>query len=163
MKIELEELDEFLDKIFVNVEKYTTTRLKELIIKSVLEAGEEEQKVWVDNIKKALSDKIPVSLLHKKRQPRTRLFPYLVSGELRDSVKASVKYKNGNGLVFEWWFGLISPHSRYTTYRYGQPTPNWAKWGVRQLTGEGVSNIPSARGLVLQFVKTRLRQLLEGR
>ncbi len=163
--IRLKDLSDAINKIVMEIEGEVTPKIKSIIINTILISGEKEQEKWVKGIQKALSDPIPSYMLHKKRMPRNRLFPYLVSGELKDSVKTDLHLlrKTKNTATFRWWFGLISPHATYTTNSYkSKDNPGWKNWTERAFTSSLSPDIPSASGLIAMFFTNRLKQILKG-
>jgi hypothetical protein len=168
LSISIEKLGEILDQISIKVEYDITDKMKKIIINSIIEAGEEEQKKWVENLKKRLSDPIPKSMLHKQRKPRTRLFPYLNTGKLRDSVNTKLyklNYnKNYDYVTLRWWFGILAPQATYTnkavnSYDY----PGWEGWVDRVFTGIDDKYVISARRLIRNFVAFRVNEILKGK
>jgi hypothetical protein len=168
IEIDIEYLGKVIDQIFIEVEHNITNKMKDVIINSIIEAGEEEQKVWVENVKKRLSDPISKSMLHIQRKPRTRLFPYLNTGRLRDSVQTKL-YKlnyntNNNYVVLRWWFGILAPQATYTNKAVNSPdNPGWKGWVDRVFTGINDKYVISARRLVRNFVAFRVNEILKGR
>ena len=51
---------------------------------------------WKEDLRLALSDNLPMYLKGKLRQPRSRLFPYMVTGELKDSVNYDIDTHRGS-------------------------------------------------------------------
>lgn len=163
--VSLPYLSSALDQIVIAIEKDMTSKIKDLIIKSILEGGKEEQKEWIDNIKKALSDKLPVQYLHKRRPDRDRMFPYLVTGQLQRSVKANLSLEKltASSATFKWWFGLVSPHATYTTKGFkSKDKPKWIGWADRVFKSSDDNNIPSAQYLITMFFASALSQRLKG-
>lgn len=159
--VNLKNLDVALNQLVISVEKELTPTIKELIYQTILEAGKEEQKEWIKNVQKALSDPLPSNMLHKKRYPRSRPYPYLVSGELKNSVQAKL---TKNGSVFTWWFGLMSPHAIYTNEAFrAKDTPAWKGWADRVFKSSEDLNVPSAEGIILNFFAYKLERILKGK
>ena len=164
--VELPFLDNALSTLFKKKKKDIEGKIKQVIINSILEAGEKEQKEWIANVKKALSDKLSLNLLHKKRPDRNRKFPYLVTGDLQRKVKANVSLKSlaKNSATFKWWFGLMSDHATYTTNAINSDdNPSWKGWANRVFVSSDDNNIPSAQYIITMFFAYKLENYLKGK
>ena len=164
--IELPFLDNALSLLFVEIEKDIESKIKQVIINSILEAGEKEQQEWINNIKRALSEKLPSTLLHKRRPDRHRKFPYLVTGDLQRKVKANISLKSvvKESATFKWWFGLMSPHATYTTNAVNSDdNPGWKGWVNRVFVSSDDNNIPSAQHIITMFFAYKLEDYLKGK
>lgn len=163
--VKLSFLESALSQLVISIEKDISPKVKDLIIKSILEGGKKEQKEWVDNIKKALSEKLPTQYLHKRRPDRDRMFPYLVTGQLQKSVKTNLSLEKvtTKSATFKWWFGLVSPHATYTTKGFRlKDKPKWVGWADRVFKSSDDNNIPSAEYLITMFLAFTLNQRLKG-
>ena len=164
--VELPFLNNALSTLFVDIEKDVEGKIKQVVINSILEAGEKEQKEWIANVKKALSDKLPLNLLHKKRSDRNRKFPYLVTGDLQRKVKANISLKSiaKDSTTFKWWFGLMSDHATYTTNAINSDdNPGWKGWANRVFVSSDDNNIPSAQHIITMFFAYKLENYLKGK
>ena len=171
VSVSIEKLGNILDQIFIEIKYDTTIKMKQVIINSIMEAGEKEQKEWVKNLKKRLSDPIPKVYLHTLREPRTRLFPYLNTGKLRKSVQTrlyKLNYnKNYNYVTLRWWFAITAPQATYTNAAANSPTkpkpPSWKGWVDSVFTGINDKYVISARRLVRNFLAFKVNRILKGR
>jgi hypothetical protein len=66
------------------------------VITSFKDAVDEVVFEWEDELQFALSDNLPQGMKGRLRQPRSRLFPYMESGELKDSVTYKVDLHRSN-------------------------------------------------------------------
>ena len=94
-KKELDRLQEFLSDIldvkettFEGVKKRVgvTKAMYPIILNLLEEETKKRNEEWITKVKKRLGDRLPKGMKGKKRQPRSRLFPYFVTGELYNSM-----------------------------------------------------------------------------
>jgi len=149
--------------ILVEIEGVFSEKFTNVIVRSIKTALEQEQQKWVEEVKQRLSDVIPKQMLHKKRYPRSRKFPYLNSGELRNSVKTEViqiDTLRKHSVVLDVWFNFLSKHALYTNEAWNsKDTPGWKGWTTRTLVSGG-NGVVSAKQLLHNFFKTSKLQRL---
>jgi hypothetical protein len=93
---------------------------------------------WRDELKLALSDDLPDYMRSKLRTPRDRLFPYMNTGELRDSVDYSIDtHKTDKSTVITIETKIGSNHGLK-----GREDAGWLGWM------EDVMHRPQGRGRV---------------
>lgn len=164
-EVKLEQLSDALDYVVEIQLKTRVSMIKEVLIKSILEAGKKQQKEWLTRLKKRLSTPVPKVMLHKKRKPRTRLFPYMVTGELRDTISTGVRRQDidDNTVLLVWWAKFLSKHAYYTNKvdKVGD-RPNWIGWKDDVFYGKGRSNVPSFKGSILRMFKNNMKLLMRG-
>ena len=154
---------ELTQTILVEIEGVFSEKFTNVIVRSIKSALEQEQQKWADEVKQRLSDVIPKQMLHKKRYPRSRKFPYLNSGELRNSVKTEVTQidtMRKHSVVLDVWFKFLSKHALYTNEAWNsKDTPGWKGWATRTLVTGG-SGIISAKQLLHNFFNSSKLQRL---
>ena len=153
---------EIKNTIVANIEGAFSERFKNVIIVSLKEALLQKQKEWVEKVKERLNDVIPKHMLHKKRYPRNREFPYLNSGELRDSTFTFLHQQLGDkSVTFNLWYKFLSKHAFFTTNAIkSDDAPGWKGWTDRVFE-KGGNNFISAKQMVHSlFEKDKLQMLI---
>jgi hypothetical protein len=73
----------------------------DVLLKSLEQETKKTQEAWIEKIRKRLGDDLPTGMQGKKRQPRSRLFPYRVSGDLYEDITSEVHARRINAYSFE--------------------------------------------------------------
>lgn len=164
-EVKLEELGDALDYVVEIQLRTRVSMIKEVLLKSILEAGKKQQKEWLTRLQKRLSTPVPKVMLHKKRKPRTRLFPYMVTGELRNSITVGVRRQDidDNTVLLVWWAKFLSNHAYFTSkVNKAKDKPNWLDWKDDVFYRKGRSNVPSFKGSILRMFKNNMKLLMRG-
>jgi hypothetical protein len=106
---------------------------------------------WKHKIKSLLSR--PVGRYAHKRRPNRNLLPMMNSGELRDSIKVSLKGSTGKAWTYELKVNIRSKHTNLTNdniTRAGRDKRkvSWRGWADEMMDGKGLKGVPSARNLM---------------
>ncbi len=106
-----------------------------------------DEKSWKKTLEHALSYKMPPFENPKKRtKDRWRKFPYMRTGELRDSIKADVdKYQYGNKIILRLTANIKSPHGVLSNITGDDGA--WVGWMDDILFGNGRENVKSLKDL----------------
>jgi len=142
--------------------KVTTAKLRDRILKGL----NAKLQTWENLVVRALSKDIrsvpsevsPNS--HSATKDRSRLFPYMRSGHLRDSVKTRAMIKATTSkakLTFSVRASINTPRAKYTNDggRAKQPS-NWLGWMDDIMVGDGRGVVKqSVREIFTDFANTR--------
>jgi len=122
-----------------------------------------ELDAWVLHFREALSDPIPSRMLHRVRTPRSRDFPYMNSGRLRDSVKVGKSSITNipTGFKYTITVDIEQLGAYYTNLGYSKPKHTvrgkWVGWADDVFGTRGRDNV---RGL--QYIFTKLSRKKRG-
>lgn len=143
-----------VSKFFKDFETYFTHSLEDLE-----KDASHQVKEWKTSLQKVLGDKRPSKYDHKLR-PVERLYPFMGTGRLKDSIKSlTIKRITPKGFTLTLWgsIGLggatnegFNRRSAENYEKYG--TPNWYSWGNRVLY-EGSKEVKSLGTIFNDLVK----------
>jgi len=115
---------------------------------------------WEQSLIDALSDYLPRTQWHKLREPRDRAFPYMNSGELKDSVNFDVSNRRTKTRMYlNLEANISSVHGIFTNEGVRNPkeadTGGWVGWMDDVLFGTGRRNVRSARSIFNDVAEIR--------
>ena len=139
----------------------------------ILEQANSELNTWRNSLVNNLSDKLSKKAQHRLRYPRTRLFPYMNSGKLSESIwfsteahvteKSAVVHINVNNLASGDVQDLSNEHGEkhgwFTNKGIRAPKSEqegaWVGWVNDVFTGSGRGNVKSLKDIFNNLHKTR--------
>jgi hypothetical protein len=124
---------------------------------STLEGGVD---AWRGSVQSALSIPIPKSMIKERTTPRDRLFPYLRTGKLQESVEVSLRQRKGREGSFTVYLSGKIPHKHGALTNDGVNSggdAGWMGWRASVLSGDGRGNVKS-----LREVFTEIKQMRRG-
>jgi len=160
---ELQRLSDLLDNYindfsnFNNINKYISKNMFLILKKTIQQELNKEQSKWVVEVRKRLSDKWSVKN-KDLRKPRSRLFPYMNEGYLRDALQQKVNVKfASDSIIIESIIGftknkLGERHAILTNEGFHtRQDASWIGWMDDLFEGDGRANIPSVVGMLEKF------------
>lgn len=141
-------------QLSLSLKKYTTEQIesyKDLVWKQL----NDEIHGWETKVQEALSTPLPKELYGRRTTPRDRLFPYLRSGKLEDSVSVHFTERKGRSGSFTFALSgrISSPHGQMTNDGVNSDGKiGWLHWRDDILSGDGRGGIRSLR-LIFDDIK----------
>jgi hypothetical protein len=168
--LELERLLNYVKSFVSSKDEYKHKEVKitptmyKVLVKTLEEETKKEQSKWLNEVRKRLNDKLPPHMHGKLRQPRTRLFPYRVSGDLYNKIASEVAVKTfKDGIIVHSWVEFKSIHAIYTDSGVSSRSDaKWIGWMDDILRRKGRGNIMSFTKLMNRvFRKSHLKDLVD--
>lgn len=134
-------------QISLSLKKYTAEQI-ESFKQNIISSLSEQSISWEHTVKKALSVRIPEQMKNRRTTPRNRLFPYMRTGALKDSVSTLFTQRKGREGFDTFYFSgrISSPHGTYTNEGAGSDgSVGWLGWRDDVLFGDGRGNVQSLR------------------
>lgn len=144
-------------QLSLSIKKYTDAQIQKYtnLAWSALENGVD---AWRESVEGALNIPIPKGMQKKRTTPRDRLFPYLRTGKLQDSVEVSLKQRKGREGSFTVYLSGKIPHVHGSLTNSGVNSDSdagWIGWRDDVLSGDGRGNVKSLREVFQEIKQMR--------
>jgi hypothetical protein len=126
-------------KLYKNI-RLDINKYSQYLATEYMKSAQAQLRAWESNVYDVLSDPLPASEWHKKRDP-SRLYPHMNTGKQLSTIDSGVRFKvtgAGNFSITSWAV-VGTVYSEYTNQGYKRRKdgvkPQWIGWLTRIFKG----------------------------